>query len=378
MKIAFLIQDLFQQGAQYVTALMVRGFVAKGYDVDLILSKVHQDLLEKGDIKPFEIPESVNIINLPDRKARNNIKAIRKYLKTSIPDAIVSMSSNYNVALALAVFGISGKVHKKCNVAYVEHLGGFAFDTKTMRSWRPRLFSKGWFLSKLLSSSYDTIMGVSTGISSSVAYWLRKKPGDVHTVYNPVIDDIYWQKLYSEPINPWIRNKTVPTFIAAGAHSSIKNHKCLFEAVLIANLTTPVRLILYGQGALTADYKEWIEKNGAANYINLAGHISNLPAEIKHSDGVIISSNIESFSVVLVEALAANIPVISTNCPSGPPELLQNGKYGTLVPVNDPVAMADAIVKQIINPRPAAPKESWLPYTLENVVMAYEKALGLF
>ena len=108
----------------------------------------------------------------------------------------------------------------------------------------------------------------------------------------------------------------------------------------------------------------------------LAGHTSNLPAEIKGATAFIVSSNVESFSVVLVEALAAGTPVISTACPYGPPELLQDGKYGTLVPVNNPQALADAIVEQIRNPRQAAPKEAWEPYTVKNVVKAYEKALG--
>ena len=80
MKITFVIQDLFQQGAEYVTALMIRGFVAKGYEVDLLVSQIHEELLDKGD-KPFDVPASVRILIMPAKKARQNVFYLRKYIK---------------------------------------------------------------------------------------------------------------------------------------------------------------------------------------------------------------------------------------------------------------------------------------------------------
>lgn len=378
MKIAFLIQDLFQQGAQYVTALMIRGFVAKGYDVDLVVSKVHQDLLVQGDIKPFEIPDKANVIILPDRRAKNNVKAIRNYLIENTPNAIVAMSSNYNLALAFAALRLPRRIRKKCIISYVEHSGLAGIDFNTMRPRRrPRLLSKQWLISKLFNHCYDVIMGVSEGTSRAVEYMMRRKVGSVIPVYNPVIDDIFKIKIESNSKHPWLVNKNIPTIITAGAHSVIKNHMNLFNSVKIANETTPVRLILYGKGALTESYKRWIEENGMSERISLAGHTDNLPAEIKGADAIVVSSNLESFSIVLVEALASKVPVISTACPYGPPELLQDGKYGALVPVNDAEALANAIVEQIQNPRPAAPREAWEKFTVENVVKEYEKALGI-
>lgn len=377
MKIAFLIQDLFQQGAQYVTALMIRGFVAKGYDVDLVVSKVHQDLLAQGDIKPFEIPDKANVIILPDRRAKNNVKAIRNYLIENTPNAIVAMSSNYNLALAFAALRLPRRIRKKCKIAYVEHSGLAGFDKRTMLLSSPRFLSRGWFVAKLFNHCFDVIMGVSAGTSKAVEYSMKRSPKSVITVYNPVIDAIFYKKIESHSRHPWLVDKTMPTIVAAGAHSGFKNHKCLFEAVYLANKITPVRLVLYGKGDLTEDYKQWINGNNMSDYINLAGHTQNLPAELKSADAFIISSNVESFSVVLVEALASKVPVISTACPYGPPELLQGGKYGALVPVNDAEALANAIVEQIQNPRPVAPREAWEKFTVENVVKEYEKALGI-
>lgn len=377
MKISFIIQDLFQQGAQYVTALMIRGFIAKGYDVDLVVSKVHADLKKRGDIKPFEIPIETNVTVLPSRKARNNVKAIQKYLLVNQPDAIVAMSSNYTIALALATLLLPGKVKHKCVFAYVEHSGFVGFDLKTMMPARSRHFSIEWFRSLFLKKSYNVIMGVSKGTSKALEHHMRCRPNYVVPVYNPVIDDLYWKKLAEAPSHPWIKNKDITTIVAAGAHCEIKNHKCLFEALKLANERVPVRLILFGKGELTDCYQKWINDHNMSDKITLAGHTSNLPAEIHGADAFIISSDLESFSVVLVEALAARVPVISTNCMYGPPELLQNGKFGTLVPTNNPQALADAIISQVLHPKVAAPKESWEPFTVENIVNVYENALGI-
>lgn len=374
MKITFLIQDLFQQGAQYVTALMVRGFISKGYSVDLILSKVHADLLAKNDIKPFEVPESTNVIILKDRKARNNIREIRFYLKQTDSKAIIAMSPNYATALALASIGL----HKRPKIAYVEHSSYAGINPQTGRDLSvPRFFSIATLRSWLVDRRFDTVMAVSKGTAKGVERTGRLKEGVVKVVYNPVVDAEYQRKLSQESRHPWLLNKIQPTIVAAGAHCTFKNHYVLFEAIKIVNTITPVRLILFGKGDLTESYKAWIATNNMQDKIMLSGHTSNLPAELKNADIFVISSNVESFSVVLVEALAAGVPIISTKCPYGPPELLHNGEYGTLVPTNDPKAMAQAIIDQLQNPRQAAPRESWEPYLLDNVVESYERALHL-
>lgn len=374
MKVTFLIQDLFQQGAQYVTALMVRGFIAKGYDVDLIVSKVHEDLLKNSEIEPFEVPESTNVITLSDRQARKNIGELRRYLRTTDSQAVISMSSNYTFALALASIGL----RKRPQIAYVEHSGYAGLDRATgLDRPAPKLFSLDSLKSWLINRRFDTIMAVSKGTAKGVERVNRLRTDSVNAVYNPVIDKGYYAKLDQQPHHPWLLNKTVPTFVAAGAHCGVKNHICLFNAIKIANEETPVRLVLFGKGDLTDQYHKWINDNGMEQFISIASHSSQLPAELKASDGLLISSNMESFSIVLVEAMAAGVPIISTACPYGPPELLHDGKYGTLVTVNDPEAMAAAIVSQIRQPRLAAPAEAWQPYTLEKVVQAYEKALHL-
>lgn len=374
MKITFIIQDLFQQGAQYVTAMMIRGFVAKGYDVDLIVSKVHSDLLAAGDIQPFEIPQKANIRILKDRKARKNISEIRNYLKVSDSRAVISMGTNYTHALAIASIGLL----KRPKIAYVEHSGVIGLDRSTGNELpRPSWASIEFLISKFITSRFDTIMAVSKGTAKGVERMNRLSDNSVKIVYNPVIDDLYYQKLSKAPSHKWLINKSIPTFVAAGAHSRIKNHIMLFKAIKMVNQITPARLVLFGKGNLTDEYRTWIESENMSDRISIAEHSDQLPAEINASDGFLISSNMESFSLVLVEAMAANTPIISTNCPYGPPELLANGIFGKLVPIGDSNAMSQAIIDQIMNPSAPASRKAWEKFTLENIVSTYEKALGI-
>lgn len=371
MKVTFIIQDLFQQGAQYVTALMIRGFIAKGYEVDLIVSKMHDCLLKGNNNKPFEIPTQTNTIVLKNTKARNNIWEIRKYIIHSDTNAIIAMSPNYMWALAIASIGVS----KKTKLSYVEHSSFIAVKKKKNPIDISSLFNI--VKNKFIKSQYSVIMAVSSGTAKAVEESLNLKHNSVVTVYNPVIDDIYNKKLESPTQHPWLKNKTIPTIVSAGAHCDFKRHFILFESIRLVNQITPVRLVLFGKGYLTDKYLQWIKENKMTDFINIANHTDNLPAEIKSADAFVISSEVESFSIVLVEAMAAGVPIISTNCNYGPPELLNNGEYGKLVPINDSKAMAEAIISHIRKPIKPAPKEAWNKFTLDNVVSAYEKALGL-
>lgn len=373
MKITFVIQDLFQQGAQYVTALMIRGFVVKGYEVDLIVSHIHAKYLKEGTLKPFEIPSEVTIITLPEDKARDNIFTLRRYLEKSDTKAVVAMSPNYMWAVALASVGL----FKKPILSYVEH-SSFMKTKEDGNIKSPTFFSVARIKANFLASCFPVIMAVSKGTARAVEQMWGLKGGRVKIVYNPVVDEVFYTKLKRETKHPWLLNKTMPTFVTAGAHCELKGHLMLFEAIRLANKTTKVRLVLFGKGYLTETYRKWINQYDMADYIDIAQHSDNLPAEIKAADAFVISSELESFSIVLVEAMASDIPIISTNCNYGPPELLEYGKYGKLVPVGDAQAMADAVVAHVKKPIPIAPVDAWNKFSLDNVVEAYERALGLF
>lgn len=374
-RIAFIIQDLCVQGAQYVTALMVRGFHAKGYDVDLLLSQIHWDLLADGKLA-FEIPKKVNIIRLPYRRARYNVFALRCYLKSTNAMAVISMCDSYDIALALASVGL-----KTCpKVCAVDHLPtGVDFETGEPRSasWRQRL--QDW-LYYFTYSQLDLHLCVSRGGAEGNIRLFGTNPSKVKVVYNPVVDDIFRRKIQEPPQCDWLLNKKCPTFVAAGAYNHIKNHLLLFEAVRLANLKQPIRLVLFGcdtRECLKNRYEAYIRKYKLEGRILLYGFTENLPAELKMADGFVNSSIVESFSVVIVEALAAGCPVVSVDSPYGPREILHNGAFGLLCKNNDSKQLADAICKVANGRGIKSDIRAWKPYTLESIVAKYEQALNI-
>ena len=373
-KVTFVIQDLFSLGAQYVTALIIRGFIAKGYDVDLIVSQIHNDKREEG-LEPFYVPPSVKWKFLPYRRARNNIFALAKYLRNTSTSAVVSMSSNYAVALSIA----KRLSFSNVKIYNVEHNGGIGYsvDGKKILA-APIVFSVDWWINQFVYRPFERILTVSEGNANAIARMLGYPKNKIDVVYNPVVDNLFYEKLAKRnDVHTWLKEKNVPVFVSAGAHVTIKNHMLLLKAFKKVNEVTKVKLVLFGRGELTEKYKEYIYENNLGDVICVAGYTNNLPVNLAHSDGLIVSSNLESFSVVMVEALACGVTVISTDCPYGPREILKNGKYGTLVPLDDVDAMADAILDRIRNGASMVFSGSWSDYELDKIVMLYEESLGL-
>ena len=376
-KIAFIIQDLFAQGAQYATALMVRGFVAKGYEVDLIVSKYHDFIAStKKNLKPFEVPSSVHWITLPHLKARQNVLAIRRYLRTSDAKAIICMSPNYTTAVRMAAIGL-GRHHL---LAHVEHgLAGMLDDYTVLsppKKWTRAMIRDRWYWGK-----FDRVLTVSEYGRSDFARMHPWYPIDrIYTVYNPVVDDVFWAKLKGASSHPWLVNKDPSwfTFVTAAAHEEYKGHFNLLQAMkILKDDGERIRVVVFGKGALTDSYRKFIDDNGLDEYVSIAGFTGNFPAEAKSADAFVLPSNLESFGIVIVEALACGLPVVSTDAPFGPREVLDGGKYGTLVPVKDHEALAKAMCDVKRKGKSSPPDESWKRFTLEAAVKRYEMALGL-
>ena len=365
MKIALIIQDLFRQGAQYVTAVVARGFVQRGYDVDLVVSKVHRDLeRDRPDLKPFEVPGAVRWIHLKDRKASRNVLELARYFKREKPDVVFSMSTNYDEAVGMAMW-LCGERRPK--FLPVEH--GAYMELPVHLSLMRRLRRWVW------CRHVDLQLAVSEGVKQALVNVRRRFPEDkVFVVNNPAIDENYWQKLSGAARHPWLKEKTGKVFVAAGSHVAVKRYDVLIQA-FSRLLDQSARLIIFGEGDQTESYKNLIAELGLQDRVSLPGFAGNLPAEIKVADAFVVSSQSESFSIVLVEALAAGTPVVSTDCPLGPPEILRHGKYGLMCAVNDPVALADTLQKVVDGQMIRPPREAWEKYALDKVMDNYECAI---
>lgn len=374
MKIAFVIQDLFCQGAQASTAMMVRGFISKGYDVDLIVSRIHDDYRREHRPGEFKVPESTNWIFLKNRKARKNIFELRRYLCQTEAYAVIAMSPTYTKALRIAAIGL---LHCP-KLIHVEH-GLASCNDKGERIPARRKLSLAalfglWFWARF----YKIFVVSSAAVEDfrSVYPWCTTR--QFHVVHNPVIGVDFFDRANKPALHPWLLDKKCKTFVTAGAYVPNKGHMTILRAFAeLPKRRITARLIVFGCGELEQEYNEFIAKNSLEDTVSIAGFTHNILAEECASDGYILSSETESFGIALVEAMACGCPIVATDAPFGPREILQGGRYGRLVPIGDYMAMADAIEDLCHDKIPAPPPESWGSYTISSTVEKYERGLGV-
>jgi glycosyltransferase involved in cell wall biosynthesis len=157
-----------------------------------------------------------------------------------------------------------------------------------------------------------------------------------------------------------------------------KDFPILIEAFKIVRENRPVKLIVLGEGAERIRLQELIKEYGFDEDVDLPGFVENPYSYMKCADLLVLSSRYEGFGNVIVEAMAAGTPVVSTNCPSGPAEILENGKFGYLVPVGNVTLLAEAIEKALDEPANSeALKTRAMDFSIDKITEDYARLLKL-
>jgi len=167
-----------------------------------------------------------------------------------------------------------------------------------------------------------------------------------------------------------------PVIATAGRMVGVKDHRTLLRAFAVLLRTRPARLVLFGEGPLRAELEAESRVLGIASRVLFAGYVNDPAACYAAADLFVLSSTSEGFGNVLIEAMAAGVPVVSTDAPHGPREILADGKYGTLTPVGDAEALALAMAAMLDQPSNAALLAGRAAdFAVERIGDAYE---GLF
>ncbi len=372
MRITFIIQDMYRLGAQYVTSLIANELAEQGHDIVVVVSNIENRIKsQRPDISPFQLIPEIDKKFLPHDKASQNVFAIARYLKKNKPDVLIPMSSNYILPSALALKLAGGATA----LIPVEHSSGIGLNisrtTKRKRILENFQGLGNWILSKQVYG----IIAVSKGVKEALITTKQYPSEKIKVVYNPVVSEGFFKKLKESSSHPWLINKNTPVIVAAGAHVPFKGHDILIKAMAEVNKRRACKLIIFGEGVLTNNLKKLAVELNLEDKISFPGYSNNLPAELKAADAFVVSSHAESFSVVLVEALASGTPVVATNCPSGPPEILHNGKYGIMVEPNNVKKLAFGIMKVLKGEAIIPPEESWKPYVVKTVAENYLYAI---
>ena len=190
-------------------------------------------------------------------------------------------------------------------------------------------------------------------------------------VYNPVVTPDLQTKAESPLEHPWFKESEPPVVLAVGRLSEQKAFDVLIQAFSLVRKKRPARLLILGEGEDRLALEALILKLGIKQDVELMGFVQNPYAFMAHASLFVLPSRWEGLPTVLIEALYLGMPIVATDCPGGSREILRDGALGRLVPVDDPVILAEAIQGSMGDARSSHPKESWQAFSLDFVVDRY-------
>jgi glycosyltransferase involved in cell wall biosynthesis len=209
---------------------------------------------------------------------------------------------------------------------------------------------------------------VSKGVADDLALLIGLSRDRIDVIYNPVVSDNLLLKA-QEPIDhPWFAAGEPPVILSVGRLSPQKDQAMLLRAFAKVRKSIPARLIILGDGDERAALEALARNLHIESDVAVPGFVENPFAYMNKSAVFALSSKYEGLPGVLIQAMACGCPVVSTNCPSGPAEILDGGKYGPLVPVGDEDAMAAALRQKLQEDRTSPPVESLDPFRSEHVM----------
>ena len=282
--------------------------------------------------RPPELSAAVEFVAVAGR-VRKLVGSLRKIIKQSKPDVIIGHVPHIVVASWLA----SKWANVNIRLIGVNHAVDVRHKGESILAW----------LSYFVS---DVYVAVSDGIRQTMGNWWGIKQEKIVLIYNGL--DLSKIQVKAKEGSIKAPAHGIKRVVSVGRLSEQKQFSVLLKAVQKVRQKNQqsVELYIVGDGPLRAKLKRDVEELGISDLTQFVGWQNNPYAYIASADVFVLPSRFEGFGIVLVEALALGIPIVSTDCPSGPKEILANGQYGTLVPVGDSEAIAEAIIDTLESP----------------------------
>ena len=354
-RLAIFLPGLYDGGAERTLLNLAEGIASRGYPVDLVLSRAEGPYMA-------EIPDSVRVIDLKAPRVLMCLPALIHYLRSERPAALLAtLYANIVAVWARRITGIP-----QCVVLNEQNtLSSVSNGEKDLR-WK--LYPE---LAKWFYPWADGITAVSTGVADDLTQATGLSRSQIEVIYNPIVTPDLLKKSKSPLNHPWFGSGEPPVILGVGRLTAQKAFDVLIEAFVQVRKSQPARLLILGEGEERQKLEMLIRQLGLEHEIELPGFVSNPYPYMAHAAVFVLSSKWEGLPTVLVEAMALRTPVIATDCPSGPREILRNGQYGQLVPVDDPDALALAIQNSLANHADASQEESWKAFELDTVIDQY-------
>ena len=362
-RVALFLPSLAGGGAERVMATLANSLCQSGVSVDLVVSSASGAFMN-------QIDPGVRLVDLKSARVLSSLFALTRYLRRARPEALISALYHANmvaiIAARLAGTGV--------RVVVSEH--NVFYSAPAENSSTPLSLLLYAFGMRLLYPLAHEVVAVSQGVAKDLRQ-VAKLRAPPRVIYNPVLSPQLYTRAQQSLSHPWFGQGEPPVILAVGRLDPVKGFSNLIRAIGLVRKTNPVRLMILGEGEERAKLQSEIDTLALQGAVSLVGFVENPYAYMKRAQLLVLSSFREGLPTVLIEALALGTPVVATDCEAGPSEILEQGRLGKLIPVNDVPAIAEAITTCLGTAALHTDQAHLKKYTQQAAVAAYLDAAGL-
>ena len=342
---------------------LIPALAGRGYAVDLLHIERHGPYLST-------IPARVRVVELGTRSTYPSLFPLIRYLRRTRPAVLLADKDRVNRTALLAKFlsrtdpwlVLSSGTTISIDLA---HRGGF--ERWLQRTSMGRLYPYA-----------DQVIVTSRGVADDMAAYTGLSRDRIRVVPSPVIPDDVFDRSYPRPDHPWFQPDQPPVILGVGELGMRKDFPTLIRAFARLRRQRPCRLVILGKGRQRDELEALSQSLGVADDVALLGFKSNPYDYMAHSALFAFTSLWEGLGFVIIEALSVGTPVVAVDCPSGPSEILQGGKYGALVSIGDDAALSHAMQATLDKPLPRELlQQAARPYSVSASTTAYLEAFRL-
>jgi glycosyltransferase involved in cell wall biosynthesis len=346
-------------GAERAMLHLAGGLADRGIKTDLVLAEAEGDYLD-------QIPSNVRVVDLQSKfpVVLSKTFALQRYLQREQPQVLFSALDIVSSSLwAKWRSGVPTRV-----VMCVQTYLSAQFDLH-QRHTGAKLRSR---LVRWLYPKSDELVAASYGTAEDLAQITRLPLDRIRVIYNPVVTPQVLRKSQEPVSHPWFALGEPPVILGVGRLVAQKDFFNLVSAFALVRQQRPARLVILGEGEDRPKLEQLIRTLNLEQDVALPGFVDNPYAYMAKASVFALSSRFEGFGNVVAEAMATGTPVVSTDCPSGPAEILGQGEYGRLVPVADSQALGAAILATLDQPvAPELLRHRSLEFSSDRIVDQY-------
>jgi len=358
-RIALFLPSLRGGGAERVMVNLARGFSKCGLAVDLVLVKAEGPYLS-------QVPPEVRVVDLSASRVLASLPSLTSYLRRERPKALLSALDHANV-VALWAQKIA-KVPSRVVVSVHSTPSQAAANAKSLKARLMPLWIRSFY------PWAHAVVAVSQGVAEDLVRITGIPKEKVRVIYNPVVTPELFAKAEEPLEHPWFAPGEPPVVLGVGRLTAAKDFTTLIRAFALVRRECRARLMILGEGEERPKLEALVRELDLEDDVALPGFVENPYKYMKRAGVLVLSSAWEGFGNVLVEAMALGTPVVSTDCPNGPAEILEGGKWGKLVPVGDVEALARAILVGMDEKRGRG-TEGAMRFYLEKIIEEYREVL---